>query len=97
MGFTINRLNRKRQKIIIAFASIAVIATVAFSGINYFSGSDLVKKPEIKKEAKKSENKKEIKKTENKKEVKKSDIKKPQVKKRQKKMIKNLNLRLKKM
>ena len=86
---------QKAKKIIIAFASIAVIATVAFSGINYFSGSDLVKKPEIKKEAKKSENKKEIKKTENKKEVKKSDIKKPQVKKEAKKNDKKPKLEVK--
>ena len=68
---------------------------MAFSGINYFSGSDLVKKPEIKKEAKKSENKKEIKKTENKKEVKKSDIKKPQVKKEAKKNDKKPKLEVK--
>ena len=76
---------QKAKKVIIAIASIAVIATISFSGINYFSESDLVKKPEIKKEIKKPEIKKEVKKSETKKEVKKFDVKKPQTKKEAKK------------
>ena len=72
---------QKAKKVIIGIASIAVVATIAFSGINYFSDSDIVKKPEIKKEVKK----KDIKKPEPKKEVKKSDTKKPQAKKEVKK------------
>ncbi len=72
---------QKAKKVIIAIASIAVVATIAFSGINYFSYSDLAKKPEIKKET----INKDIKKPEIKKEVKKPDIKKPQVKKEEKK------------
>ncbi len=72
---------QKAKKVIIGIASIAVVATIAFSGINYFSDGDIVKKPEIKKEVKK----KDIKKPEPKKEVKKSDTKKPQAKKEVKK------------
>ena len=76
---------QKAKKVIIAIASIAVIATVTFSGINYFSDNNLVKKPEIKKELKKPEIKNEVKKPEIKKEKKKADNKKPQVKKEAKK------------
>ena len=51
---------QKAKKVIIGIASIAVVATIAFSGINYFSDSDIVKKPEIKKEVKKPEIKKSL-------------------------------------
>ena len=54
---------RKAKKVMIAIASVAVIATVAFSGINYFSDNEMAKKPEIKKEVKKPEVKKRNKKT----------------------------------
>ncbi len=67
---------QKAKKVMIAIASVAVIATVAFSGINYFSDNELANKPEIKKEVKKPEIKKEVKKPEIKKEVKKPEIKK---------------------
>ena len=67
---------QKAKRVIIAIASVAVVTTIAFSGINYFSDSELVKKPEIKKEIKKPEIKKEVKKPEIKKEVKKPEIKK---------------------
>ena len=67
---------QKAKKVIIAIASVAFIVTIAFSGINYFSDNNLVKKPEVKKEVKKSEVKKELKKPEVKKEVKKPSIKK---------------------
>ena len=67
---------QKAKKVIIAIASVAVIATVVFSGINYLSDNELVKKPEIKKEVKKPEVKKEVKKPEVKKEVKKPEVKK---------------------
>ena len=66
---------QKAKKVIIAIASIAVIATVTFSGINYFSDNNLVKKPEIKKELKKPEIKNEVKKPEIKKEKKRLTIK----------------------
>ena len=64
---------QKAKKVIIAIASVAVVATLAFSGINYFSDNDLVEKPEVKKELKKTEVKRELKKTEVKKKVKKTD------------------------
>ena len=64
---------QKAKKVIIAIASVAVVATLAFSGINYFSDNGLVEKPEVKKELKKTEVKKELKKTEVKKKVKKTD------------------------
>ena len=67
---------QKAKKVIIAIASIAFVVTITFSGINYFSDSNLVKKTEIKKEVKKQETKKE---------VKKSITKKSQVKKESKK------------
>ena len=53
---------QKAKKVMIAIASVAVIATVAFSGINYLSDDELAKKSEIKKEVKKPEIKKEVKK-----------------------------------
>ena len=65
---------QKAKKVIIAIASVAVIATVVFSGINYLSDNELAKKPEIKKEVKKPEIKKEVKKPEVKKEVKKPKL-----------------------
>ena len=63
---------QKAKKVMIAIASVAVVATIAFSGINYLSDNDLVKKPEVKKELKKQE----VKKPEVKKEVKKPAPKK---------------------
>ena len=62
---------QKAKKVIIAIASVAVIATISFSSISYFSDNEIVKKPGIKKEVKKPEIKKEVKKPEIKKEVKK--------------------------
>ena len=53
---------QKAKKVIIAIASVAVIATVAFSGLNYFSNDQVVKKPEIKKEVTKPKVKEEVKK-----------------------------------
>jgi Bax protein len=67
---------KKAKKVIFAMASVAIITTVAFSALNYFTGSNIAKKPEIKKEVKKPEIKKEVKKPEIKKEVKKPEIKK---------------------
>ena len=58
---------QKAKTVIIAITSVAIVATIVFSGINYFSDNELVKKPEIKKELKKTEIKKEQKKTETKK------------------------------
>ncbi len=68
---------QKAKKGIIAIASVAVITTIGFSGVNYFYESELSNKHEIKKEVKKPEIKKEVKKPEIKKEVKKPEIKKP--------------------
>ena len=67
---------QKAKKVIIAIASVAIVTTIVFSGMSYFSDGEIVKKPEIKKEVKKPEIKKELKKPEIKKEVKKPEIKK---------------------
>jgi uncharacterized FlgJ-related protein len=66
---------QKAKKVIIVIASVAVISTIAFSGINYLSEKNLiknleVKKPEVKKEVKKPE----IKKKEPKLEVKRKSV-----------------------
>ena len=60
MEFIINKLNHKKLKSSnnCFIASVVVVTTIAFSGINYFSDNELVKKPEIKKEVKKPEIKK---------------------------------------
>ena len=76
---------QKAKTVIIAIASVAVVATIAFSGINYFSDDDLVKKIEIKKEVKKPKVKTETKKTEIKKKEKETEIKKSEQKKEVKK------------
>ena len=68
---------QKAKRVIIAIASVSIVATIAFSGINYLSNGDLAKKSEIKKEVKKPD----IKKPEIKKEVKKPDTKKLETKK----------------
>ncbi len=67
---------QKAKRVIIAIASVAVIATVAYSGINYISDNELAKKPEVKKEVKTPEIKKEVKKPEIKKKEKKLEVKK---------------------
>ena len=82
---------QKAKRVIIAIASVAVVTTITFSGINYFSEWKEVKKPEIKKEVKKPEIKKEVKKPEIKKEV-----KKPEIKKEVKKPKEEPNLKVKK-
>ena len=48
---------KKAKKVIFAMASVVIVTTVAFSAVNYFTGSNMVKKPEIKKEVKKSKEK----------------------------------------
>tara|TARA_B100001057_G_scaffold197957_1_gene198539 strand:+ start:173 stop:1675 length:1503 start_codon:yes stop_codon:yes gene_type:complete len=73
---------QKAKRVIIAIASVAVVTTIAFSGINYFSKEEIVKKPEIKKELKKPEIKKEVKKPQVKKEIKKPDTKNNQKEKK---------------
>ncbi len=78
---------QKGKKVIIAFVSVAVVTTLLFSSINYFSNNDLVKKLEVKKEEKKLEVKKEVKKPDEEKiEKKKKEVKKP--KKKQKLEVK---------
>ena len=67
---------QKAKRVLIVIALVTVGSTLVFSGINYFSDGEIVKKPEVRNEVKKSEVKKEVKKPEVKKEVKKPEIKK---------------------
>ncbi len=46
---------QKAKRVIIVIASVAVLTTVAFSGINYFSKNEIAKEPTIKKEIKKKQ------------------------------------------
>jgi Bax protein len=55
---------QKAKKVIVGIVGVAVISSIAFSGVSYLSGDKIVKKPEIKKEVKKPEIKKEVKKPE---------------------------------
>tara|TARA_A100001015_G_scaffold292720_1_gene368389 strand:+ start:1582 stop:3114 length:1533 start_codon:yes stop_codon:yes gene_type:complete len=74
---------QKAKRVIAVIASVAVIVTIVFSSINYFSEGEIVKKPAVKQEVKKSEIEKEkSKKIEDKKEVKKPEIKKLESKKK---------------
>ena len=82
---------QKAKIVIIAIVSVAVVTTITISGINYFSDSELVYKPEIKKEVKKPEVKKEVKKPE----VNKTETKKPETKKEVKKSEKKPKLEVK--
>ena len=50
---------QKAKKVIVAIASVAIVTTIVFSGMSYFSDGEIVKKPEVKKEVKKTEIKKE--------------------------------------
>ena len=91
---------QKAKKVIISIASVAVVATVAFSGVNYFSDDNLTKKTQIKKEEKKPKVKKEVKKPEiqkldKKKEEKKSKKQKLEVKRKNvdEVILPNLNLK----
>ena len=78
---------QKAKKVIIVIASVAVISTIAFSGINYLSEKNLIKNLEVKKsEVKKPEVKKEVKKTEVKKPEVKKEVKKPEIKKKEPKL-----------
>ena len=86
---------QKAKKVIVAIASVAIVTTIVFSGMSYFSDGEIVKKPEIKKEVKKTEIKKEEKKLETKKEVKKPEIKKEEKKLETKKEVKKPKLEVK--
>jgi uncharacterized FlgJ-related protein len=81
---------QKAKKVVIAIVAVAVISTIAFSGINYFTENNLIKNLEVKKPEVKKEVKKKIKKPEAKKEVKKpeakKEVKKPEVKKKEPKL-----------
>ncbi len=74
---------QKAKRVIIAISAVAVVTTIAFSGINYFSDKEIAKKPEIKKEVKKPEIKKKEKKPTIKNEVKKPENKKLDSKKKE--------------
>ena len=71
---------QKAKKVVIAIVAVAVISTIAFSGINYFTENNLIKNLEVKKPEVKKEVKKKIKKPEAKKEVKKPEVKKKEPK-----------------
>ena len=86
---------QKAKRVIFAIVSVAVVTTIIFSGVSYFSDSEFVKKPEIKKEVKKPEIKKEVKKPKIKKEVKKPEIKKEIKKPNVKKSEENSKLQVK--
>ena len=66
---------QKAKRVIIVIASIAVVSTIIFSGINYLDNNETINQ-----EAKKTETKKEIKKSAPKKQVKKPEIKKESTK-----------------
>ena len=85
---------QKAKRVIIAIASVTVVITIAFSGLNYFSDVDFAKKPEVKKEIKKEVKKPEVKKEVKKPEVKK-EVKKPEVKKEEKKLKEQPKLEVK--
>ena len=71
---------QKAKRVIIVIASVGVISTIAFSGLNYFSSEYIAEKPEVKKETKKIEKKPEAKKETKKIEKKpkeKKEVKKP--------------------
>jgi Bax protein len=76
----------KARKVIIAICLVAIITTISFSGINYFSDDLVVKKIEIKnQDAKKPKIKKEVIKQKVKKPDIKKEAKKPEVKSKLKK------------
>ena len=74
---------QKAKRVIISIFSVAIISTIVFSGINYFSDDKIVKKIELKKEVgvKKPVIKKEVNKPDIK-EKNKNEIKKPEIKKK---------------
>ena len=87
---------QKAKRVIIAIASVAIVTTAVFSGLNYFSDDRIAKKPEIKKELKKTESKKEVKKPKIEKEVKKPETNKTDINKKEvKKPKKNPKLEVK--
>ena len=86
---------QKAKKVIIAIASVSIVITVAFSGLNYFSGGEIANNPKIKKEVKKPEIKKEVKKPVIKKEVKKPENKRQDSKKEPKKLKEKTKLEVK--
>ena len=66
---------QKAKKVIIGISAVAFVATIAFSGMNYYSTNMVEKKDVIKKEVKKPEIKKKLEVAEPKKEAKKTDPK----------------------
>ena len=65
---------KKAKRVIIAIASIAIITTITFGGINYYTNNEIVEKAKV-------QVKKEITKPEVKKETKKSKVEEPKIKK----------------
>ena len=70
---------KKAKRVIIAIASIAIITTITFGGMNYYTNNEIVEKAKV-------QVKKEIKKPEVKKETKKSKVEEPKIKKEVKKV-----------
>ena len=70
---------KKAKRVIIAIASIAIITTITFGGINYYTNNEIVEKAKV-------QVKKEITKPEVKKETKKSKVEEPKIKKEVKKV-----------
>jgi Bax protein len=68
---------QKAKVVIISIASIAILTTIGFSSMNYFSQDNQVEKPKIEKEL----NNKTVKKEPKKPELKKPELKKPESKK----------------
>ena len=70
---------KKAKRVITAIASIAIIITITFSGINYYTNNEIIEKAKV-------QVKKEIKKPEVKKETKKFKVEQPKIKKEVKKV-----------
>ncbi len=70
---------KKAKRVITAIASIAIITTITFSGINYYTNNEIIEKAKV-------QVKKEIKKPEVKKETKKFKVEQPKIKKEVKKV-----------
>ncbi len=83
---------KKAKAVVVTIASVAILGTAIFSGINYLSNDNLAKRIEINKEIKKPEvKKKEVKKPE----VKKKEVKKPDLKKKVEKSKEKTKLEVK--
>ena len=83
---------QKAKIVIISITSIAILTTIGFSAMNYFSQNNLAEKPKIEKELKKKIIKKETKKSEPKSLKEKKEVKKPTSKEKKKLEVKRKNV-----